>query len=81
MPLSSLGAYHNSRTNPGPRLHLTVFAVSGGFEGHDSELSVTSACLPARMPSPAMIVYNRCESRLFRARAEPRQRFRARRQR
>jgi hypothetical protein len=49
---------HNSRTNLRPHGRLTDFAVPDGFEGHNFELPVTSACSPARMPASGLIFIN-----------------------
>jgi hypothetical protein len=48
----------NSRTNLRPHGRLTDFAVPDGFEGHNFELPVTSACSPARMPASGLIFIN-----------------------
>jgi hypothetical protein len=40
--LASEVSVHNSRTNHGARRLVTDLAVLDGFEGHNSELSITS---------------------------------------
>src|ERR1700674_1143452 len=56
------GVRHNSRTNPGARNRVTVFAVLNISERHICGLSITSLLSAARMASLAVIVCNRRES-------------------